>query len=85
MQLVHVCHLHDGVPLWMQTLTEVRSEVAKKLGLQEEDLELSMGMSGDFEQAVSHSTKVSTPSLSVHGENQVERWFSRQLKVLLLL
>lgn len=57
-QLVHVRHLQDGVLLWMQTLTEVRSEVAKKLGLQEEDLELSMGMSGDFEQAVSHPTDV---------------------------
>lgn len=35
-----------------QSLKEVRSEICKQLGLSEEDLELSMGMSGDFEQAV---------------------------------
>ncbi len=39
-------------PLPAQTLTAVRAEVAKLLGLDEADLELSMGMSGDFEQAV---------------------------------
>jgi pyridoxal phosphate enzyme (YggS family) len=33
-------------------LAECRSAVAKALGLSEEGLELSMGMSGDFEQAV---------------------------------
>lgn len=36
----------------MQTLRDVRTEVCKLLGLSEEDVELSMGMSGDFEQAV---------------------------------
>lgn len=33
-------------------LKGVRSEVSQALGLPEEDLELSMGMSGDFEQAI---------------------------------
>lgn len=41
----HLCHVS-------QCLKEVRSEVSKVVGLPEEDLELSMGMSGDFEQAV---------------------------------
>lgn len=40
----------------MQSLQDVRSEVCKLLGLLEDDVELSMGMSGDFEQAVSYTT-----------------------------
>jgi PLP dependent protein len=36
----------------LQTLQHVRGEVCKLLGLSEDDVELSMGMSGDFEQAV---------------------------------
>lgn len=34
------------------TLKRVRDEVAKEVGIQSEELELSMGMSEDFEQAV---------------------------------
>ena len=37
----------------LQTLFECRQQVSKELGIPEEELELSMGMSGDFEQAVS--------------------------------
>lgn len=33
-------------------LTDVRQKVAEALGVEAESLELSMGMSGDFEQAV---------------------------------
>jgi uncharacterized pyridoxal phosphate-containing UPF0001 family protein len=33
-------------------LMQCRAEVAKALGVPEDSLELSMGMSGDFEQAV---------------------------------
>ena len=36
-----------------QTLAECRMKVCKALGLTEEQCELSMGMSSDFEQAVS--------------------------------
>lgn len=36
-----------------QTLTNCRTEVCKALGMAEEQCELSMGMSGDFELAVS--------------------------------
>lgn len=35
-----------------QTLTSCRAEVCKALGMSEDQFELSMGMSGDFEQAV---------------------------------
>lgn len=42
---------------WAQSLQEVRKEVCGQLGLSEEDIELSMGMSGDFEQAVSISSQ----------------------------
>ena len=35
-----------------QTLTNCRAEVCKALGMSEDQFELSMGMSGDFEQAV---------------------------------
>ena len=37
---------------YCQTLANCRSEVCKALGIPEEQCELSMGMSGDFEQAV---------------------------------
>ena len=37
----------------MQCLAKCRDEVCEALSLQAEDVELSMGMSGDFEQAVS--------------------------------
>lgn len=36
-----------------QTLANCRSEICKSLGIAEELYELSMGMSGDFELAVS--------------------------------
>lgn len=35
-----------------QALSNCRIEVCKALGITEEECELSMGMSGDFEQAV---------------------------------
>lgn len=44
--------LQFGAGMCAQSLKEVRAEICKQLGLSEEDLELSMGMSGDFEQAV---------------------------------
>ena len=37
----------------LQCLAKCREEVCQALSLQPEDVELSMGMSGDFEQAVS--------------------------------
>lgn len=37
----------------LQCLVRCRDEVCAELGLQVSDVELSMGMSGDFEQAVS--------------------------------
>ena len=33
-------------------LSKLRTQVSKELGFKEEDLELSMGMSGDYEEAV---------------------------------
>lgn len=38
---------------WCQTLARCRSEVCEALGIAEDQCELSMGMSGDFELAVS--------------------------------
>lgn len=39
--------------LWCQTLLDCRKEVCAELAMAEEECELSMGMSADFEQAVS--------------------------------
>ena len=40
----------------LQCLSECREKVCEALGLKAEDVELSMGMSGDFEQAVSDTS-----------------------------
>ena len=45
---------------WTQCLKEVRTEASKLLDIPEDDIELSMGMSGDFEQAVSMITSLHT-------------------------
>lgn len=37
----------------MQCLAKCREDVCEALSLQTDDIDLSMGMSGDFEQAVS--------------------------------
>ena len=37
----------------VQRLAECRTKVCEALGLKEEEVEMSMGMSGDFESAVS--------------------------------
>ena len=39
----------------LQCLAKCREEVCQALSLQQEDVELSMGMSGDFEEAVSQT------------------------------
>ncbi len=36
----------------MKTLAAIRKDVAEKFKMEETKLELSMGMSGDFEQAI---------------------------------
>ena len=48
----------------LQELTRCRDEVCTALELQPEDLELSMGMSGDFEQAVSGCSSGATACLT---------------------
>ena len=46
--------IKDYNAYWMQyTLRSCRTEVCRALGIPENQCELSMGMSGDFEQAVS--------------------------------
>ena len=42
----------------VQCLSDCRETISKDLGLELEEIELSMGMSGDFEQAVSWSLRV---------------------------
>lgn len=37
-------------------LVECRAEVAAASGLQDDDVEVSMGMSGDYEHAVRHTS-----------------------------
>ena len=44
-----------GADACLQCLSGLRGEVSAALGIPEVDLELSMGMSGDFEQAVCFS------------------------------
>lgn len=43
-----------GINPDFKTLRDCRQSVAEALGIDPEDLELSMGMSGDFEHAVSN-------------------------------
>ncbi|KAG1330518.1 pyridoxal phosphate homeostasis protein [Cocos nucifera] len=43
---------YSSTPENFQTLTNCRAEVCKELGIPEEQCELSMGMSADFEQAI---------------------------------
>ncbi|KAL5578766.1 hypothetical protein UlMin_011208 [Ulmus minor] len=43
---------YTSTPENFKTLAKCRSEVCKELGISEEQCELSMGMSGDFEQAI---------------------------------
>ena len=42
-----------NIDLLVQCLADCRDKISKELGINAEDLELSMGMSGDFEPAVS--------------------------------
>lgn len=44
---------HFSIALFFQCLVGCRKNVCEKLGLNPEDVELSMGMSNDFEKAVS--------------------------------
>ena len=50
---IHVDLSYFSVILSFQCLVECRKNVCEKLGLSLEDVELSMGMSNDFEKAVS--------------------------------
>ncbi|SMR48305.1 unnamed protein product [Zymoseptoria tritici ST99CH_1E4] len=49
-------------------LREVRDEVAKELGIREEELELSMGMSADFEAAVKQGSDEVRVGTGIFGE-----------------
>ena len=49
----------------LQTLARCRDEVCEALNLKHEDVELSMGMSGDFEEAVSALSQFWCCSLDV--------------------
>ena len=53
-KLIKIWILCSILKRMLQTLFECRQQVSKELGIPEEELELSMGMSGDFEQAVSN-------------------------------
>uniref|UniRef100_A0A2P2KCI3 Uncharacterized protein MANES_03G133400 n=1 Tax=Rhizophora mucronata TaxID=61149 RepID=A0A2P2KCI3_RHIMU len=46
---------YTSTPENFKTLLNCRAKVCKELGLSEDHCELSMGMSGDFEQAVSQT------------------------------
>ena len=50
------------------TLLQCREEACKALGLNPDDLEASMGMSNDFEQAVSSSQSLDTSNCFVKTE-----------------
>ena len=51
----------------LQCLTDCRQKVCEELGLQEDAVELSMGMSNDFEEAVSGSAAACAMQLVVGG------------------
>ncbi|KAA3452916.1 proline synthase co-transcribed bacterial-like protein [Gossypium australe] len=50
---------YTSTPENFRTLSKCRVEVCKALGMTEDQCELSMGMSGDFEQAVSNTSRKS--------------------------
>ncbi|KAK4956182.1 hypothetical protein LTR66_013342 [Elasticomyces elasticus] len=50
------------------TLRQTRDKVAKELGMKEEELELSMGMSSDFESAIQHGSDEVRVGTTIFGE-----------------
>ena len=68
--------------MWFcQTLANCRSEVCKALGIAEEQCELSMGMSGDFELAVRIELLLCS-SFSIYQLSGLMFFFSTYLLVL---
>lgn len=53
-----LCENQQDKVICVQCLSDCRETISKDLGLELEEIELSMGMSGDFEQAVSWSLRV---------------------------
>lgn len=49
----------------LQCLSGLRAEIGKELGIPEDEIELSMGMSGDFEQAVGTQTPLIVRKLRI--------------------
>ena len=62
-----VARSNAGDPTCFDTLRECRDAVASALGLQAQDLELSMGMSGDFEAAISKGSNSVRVGSSIFG------------------
>lgn len=58
----------DGQNPDFEVLKRTRREIAPELGLQEEDLELSMGMSADFAQAVRQGSSSVRVGTRIFGE-----------------
>ena len=60
-------------PEAFQLLRDIRKEVAQSLGKKEEDLELSMGMSGDFEAAIRMGSTSVRVGSTIFGERDYSK------------
>lgn len=58
---------YTSTPENFKTLVNCRSEVCKNLGIEEEQCELSMGMSGDFEQAIEMGSSIVRIGSTIFG------------------
>jgi len=54
-------------------LGEIRDKVAQELGMAEEELELSMGMSGDFEGAIAQGSGEVRIGSTIFGERPAKK------------
>ena len=63
----------------LQCLTDCRHKVCEELGLQEDAVELSMGMSNDFEEAVSGLAAACAMQVAVVGKTEGARQLYNRL------
>lgn len=63
----------EGVNEDFLTLRETRDKVAEELGIRKEELELSMGMSSDFEAAIKHGSDEVRVGTGIFGERPARK------------
>lgn len=63
----------DGINEDFIRLRDVRDKVASQLGIEKDDLELSMGMSGDFEAAIKQGSDEVRVGTGIFGERPAKK------------